>query len=63
LETAKETTAQPPSREFDVIDDADDTALQARILSQQMRSLARQAALSGGRQHHGRWRVLVYRRQ
>jgi type IV secretion system protein VirD4 len=38
--------APPPSREFDVADDTDDsTALQARALSQQMRGLARQAAL------------------
>jgi type IV secretion system protein VirD4 len=43
---APETTAPPPAREFDVADDADDsTALQARALSQQMRSVARQATL------------------
>jgi type IV secretion system protein VirD4 len=46
LAIAKETTAPPPTREFDVTDDTDDsTALQARALSQQMRGLARQAAL------------------
>jgi type IV secretion system protein VirD4 len=39
---AKEATAPPPTREFDV---TDGTALQARALSQQMRGLARQAAL------------------
>jgi type IV secretion system protein VirD4 len=43
LAIAKETTAPPPTREFDVADDS--TALQARALSQQMRGLARQAAL------------------
>jgi type IV secretion system protein VirD4 len=43
---APETTTQPPAKEFDVADDIDDsTALQARALSQQMRSVARQAAL------------------
>jgi type IV secretion system protein VirD4 len=45
LAIAKETTVSPPSREFDVADDTDDSALQARVLSQHMRGLARQAAL------------------
>src|SRR5262249_19075981 len=43
---AKETPTPQPRREFDVADETDDnTALQARALSQQMRGLARQAAL------------------
>jgi type IV secretion system protein VirD4 len=43
---AKETPAPLPAREFDVVDDTDDNvALQARALSQQMRGIARQAAL------------------
>jgi type IV secretion system protein VirD4 len=43
---AKETPAPSPAREFDVADDIDDNvALQARALSQQMRGIARQAAL------------------
>jgi type IV secretion system protein VirD4 len=43
---APETAAPPPAREFDVADDTDDSiALQARALSQRMRSIARQAAL------------------
>jgi type IV secretion system protein VirD4 len=45
LAIAREATVSPPSKEFDVTDDADDTALQARVLSQQMRGLARQASL------------------
>jgi type IV secretion system protein VirD4 len=43
---ASEATALPPASEFDVVDDTDDSvALQARTLSKQMRSVARQAAL------------------
>jgi type IV secretion system protein VirD4 len=44
---ANEATAPPPAREFDVVaDDTDDNvALQAGTLSQQMRGIARQAAL------------------
>ena len=43
---ANEATAPPPAREFDVVDDTDDSvALQARTLSKQMRGIARQAAL------------------
>jgi type IV secretion system protein VirD4 len=43
---AKETPEPPPAKEFDVADDTDDNvALQARALSQQMRGVARQAAL------------------
>jgi type IV secretion system protein VirD4 len=45
LAIAKETTVSAPSKEFVVTDDSDDSALQARVLSQQMRGLARQAAL------------------
>jgi len=41
-----EATALPPGREFDVVDDTDDSvALRARTLSRQMRGIARQAAL------------------
>jgi type IV secretion system protein VirD4 len=41
-----EATAPPLTREFDVVDDTDDSVgLQARRLSQQMRGIARQAAL------------------
>jgi type IV secretion system protein VirD4 len=43
---ASEATAPPQTREFDVVEDTDDSAaLQARTLSQQMRGIARQAAL------------------
>jgi type IV secretion system protein VirD4 len=43
---AKETPEPPPAKEFDLADDTDDNvALQARALSQQMRGVARQAAL------------------
>jgi type IV secretion system protein VirD4 len=43
---AKETPAPRPDREFDAAADTDDNvALQARALSQQMRGIARQAAL------------------
>jgi type IV secretion system protein VirD4 len=46
---ANESTAPPLTREFDVVDDTDDSvALQARALSQQMRGIARQAALDPG---------------
>jgi type IV secretion system protein VirD4 len=45
LAIAKETTVLSPSNEFAVADDADDSVLQARVLSQQMRGVARQAAL------------------
>ncbi len=45
LAIAKQTTVSAPSKEFVVTDDSDDSALQARVLSQQMRGLARQAAL------------------
>jgi type IV secretion system protein VirD4 len=45
LAIAREATVSPLSKEFDVTDEADDTALQARVLSQQMRGLARQASL------------------
>jgi type IV secretion system protein VirD4 len=48
LAIAKETTASTPSKEFAVTDDTDDSVQQARILSQQMRGLARQAALDPG---------------
>jgi type IV secretion system protein VirD4 len=37
-----------PSKEFAVTDDTDDSVLQARVLSQQMRRVARQAALDPG---------------
>jgi type IV secretion system protein VirD4 len=47
-EFAKETTVSAPSKEFAVTDDSDDSVLQARVLSQQMRGLARQAALDPG---------------
>jgi type IV secretion system protein VirD4 len=43
---ASEATAPPPAKEFDVVDDTDDsTACQARPLSQQMRGVVRQTAL------------------
>ena len=46
---ANESTAPPLTREFDVVDDIDDSvALQARALSQRMRGIARQAALDPG---------------
>jgi type IV secretion system protein VirD4 len=48
LAIAKEATVSPPSKEFAVTDDTDDSAVQARVLSQQMRGLARQAALDPG---------------
>jgi type IV secretion system protein VirD4 len=48
LAMAKETTAPAPSKEFAVTDDTDDSVLQARVLSQQMRRVARQAALDPG---------------
>jgi type IV secretion system protein VirD4 len=42
-------TAAPPAREFDAVDDTDDSvALQARALSRQMRGLARQTVLDPG---------------
>ena len=43
---ADEATAPAPTREFDVVDDTDDSvALQARALSKQMRGVARQTVL------------------
>jgi type IV secretion system protein VirD4 len=48
LAMVKETAVSPPRKEFDVTDDADDSVLRARVLSQQMRGLARQAALDPG---------------
>jgi len=48
LATVKETAVSSPSREFDVTDDTDYSVLQARVLSQQMRRIARQAALDPG---------------
>ena len=48
LAIAKETTVSTPSKEFAVTDDTDDSVLRARVLSQQMRGLARQAALDPG---------------
>jgi len=48
LAMVKETAVSSPSREFDVTDDTDDSVLQARVLSQQMRRVARQAALDPG---------------
>jgi type IV secretion system protein VirD4 len=48
LAMVKETAVSPPSREFDVTDETDDSVLQARVLSQQMRRVARQAALDPG---------------
>jgi type IV secretion system protein VirD4 len=45
LAIAKETTESPPSKEFAITDDTDDSVPQARVLSQRMRGLARQAAL------------------
>jgi type IV secretion system protein VirD4 len=43
---ASEATAPPPAREFDVVDDSDDSvALQARVLSQQLRGVVRQTPL------------------
>ena len=38
----------PLGKEFAVTDDADDNVLQTRVLSQQMRRVARQAALDPG---------------
>jgi len=48
LAIAKETTVSAPSKEFAVTDDTDDSVQQARVLSQRMRGLARQAALDPG---------------
>jgi len=48
LAIAKEPTVSPPGKEFTVTDDADDSVLQARVISQQMRRVARQAALDPG---------------
>jgi len=48
LAMVKETTMSPPTKEFDETDDTDDSVLQARVLSQQMRRVARQAALDPG---------------
>jgi type IV secretion system protein VirD4 len=46
---ANESTVPPLTREFDVVDDTDDSiASQARALSRQMRGIARQAALDPG---------------
>jgi type IV secretion system protein VirD4 len=42
------TTVSTPSKEFAVTDDTDDSVQQARVLSQQIRGLARQAALDPG---------------
>jgi hypothetical protein len=43
---ASEAAAPPPIREFDVVDDTDNSvALQARALSQQMRGVVRQTPL------------------
>jgi type IV secretion system protein VirD4 len=43
---ANEATVPPLTREFDVVEDTDDSvALQARVLSQQMRGIARQTVL------------------
>jgi type IV secretion system protein VirD4 len=43
---ASEATVSPATKEFDVIEDTDDSvALQARTLARQMRGVARQAAL------------------
>jgi type IV secretion system protein VirD4 len=43
---ATETTAPPPTREFDIVEDTDDsTAVQARALSLQLRGVARQTVL------------------
>jgi hypothetical protein len=48
LAVAKETTVSPPGKEFAVTDGADDSVPQARVLGQQMRRVARQAALDPG---------------
>jgi type IV secretion system protein VirD4 len=48
LAIAKETTVSAPTKEFADIDDTDDSLLQPRVLSQQLRGLARQAALDPG---------------
>ncbi len=48
LAIARETTVSTPSKEFAVTDDTDDSVQQARVLSQQIRGLARQAALDPG---------------
>ena len=48
LAIAKEGAVSTSSREFDVNDDTDDSVLQARVLSRQMRRVARQAALDPG---------------
>jgi type IV secretion system protein VirD4 len=49
LAIAKETMAPQPPEEFAVVDDkSDDNVRQARVLSQQMRGLARQASLDPG---------------
>jgi type IV secretion system protein VirD4 len=48
LAIAKETTVSPPSKEFAVTEGTDDGVLQARVLSKQMRGVARQAALDPG---------------
>jgi type IV secretion system protein VirD4 len=43
---ANEATVTPPAAEFDVVEDTDDSiALQARVLSKQMRGIARQTVL------------------
>jgi type IV secretion system protein VirD4 len=48
LAMVKETTVSAPSKEFAVTDDTDDNVFQARVLSQQMRGVARQAELDPG---------------
>jgi len=48
LAIAREATVSPPSKEFDMADDTDESALQARVLSERMRGLARQASLDPG---------------
>jgi type IV secretion system protein VirD4 len=48
LAMAKETTVPVPSKEFAVTHDTDDSVLQARVLSRQMRRVAQQAALDPG---------------
>ena len=48
LAMVRETTVSPPSKEFAVTEDTDESVLQARVLSRQMRRVARQAALDPG---------------
>jgi type IV secretion system protein VirD4 len=48
LAMAKETAVSPASKEFAITDDTDHSVLHARVLSRQMRGVARQAVLDPG---------------